>query len=222
MKCPYCGGICADSAEYCPSCRQPLPKNNESGEHQKPDRPRKEHHSPFYYIGLILFWIACLAALGVGIYKAVTWIDNYQLNRLYTRGAYAPTLTAIDMDDRRHGHAIVFYGNDGDQVFLPELNRSLTVCGGVARLEMADAEWFTNSTAGVEKAEISLTPQLISEKGQKTRLPVFDFEIEVPSSPLEITTPASERVTAVTSVYPLELEVVAGSTVFINGEDVTS
>ena len=221
MKCPYCGSTCPEETLYCPNCKQPLPTSNLTDEDKPRPKPRRERHSPFYYIGLTFFWIACLAALGVGIYKLITWVDNYNLTRLYTRGAYAPTLSVIDMEDRRQGHAIVFYGNDGDQVFLPELNRSLTICGGVARLEVADADWFSNNTSGVEKAEISLSPQLISEKGEKTELPIFDFEIDVPYSPLEITTPASDRVTAVTSVYPLELEVVAGSTVFINGQDVT-
>jgi len=222
LKCPYCGSEYTQDMLYCSNCKQPLPTSIESDTDHASRRPGREHHSPFYYAGLALFWLLCLAALGVGIYKAVTWVDNYKLNRLYTRGAYAPTLTSIDLDDRRQGHAIVFYGNDGDQIFLPELNRSLTICGGVARLEMADADWFTNNTSGVEKAEILLSPQLISENGAKTELPIFDFEIDVPSTPLEITTPASERVTAVTSVYPLELEVVAGSTVFINGQDVTN
>lgn len=206
---------------YCPNCKHPLPTSDANVDENIPSRPRPEHHSVFYYIGMTVFWLACLAALGIGIYKAITWIDNYQLNRLYTRGAYAPTLSTIDMDDRRQGHAIVFYGEDGDQIFLPELNRSLTVCGGVARLEVADSDWFTNSAAGVERAEISLSPQLISESGKKTKLPNFDFAIDVPPSPLVITSPASERITAVTSVYPLTLEVVPGSTVFINGEDVT-
>lgn len=221
MKCPYCGSTCREEMLYCPNCKQPLPTAVAAEEEKSPERAPREHHGPFYYIGLSLFWIACLAALGIGVYKVVSWIDDYNLNRLYTRGAYAPTLSTIDMDDRRQGHAIVFYGEDGDQIFLPELNRSLTVCGGVARLEVADADWFANNTSGVEQAAITLSPQLISESGQKTKLPLFDFTIDVPSSPLEITTPASERITAVTSVYPLELNVVAGSTVFINGEDVT-
>lgn len=221
MKCPYCGSSCSEEMLYCPNCKQPLPTSNQAEDPRTRRRSRPERHSPLYYIGLLIFWIACLAALGVGIYKLVTWIDNYNLTRLYTRGAYAPTLSTIDMDDRRQGHAIVFYGNDGDQIFLPELNRSLTICGGVARLEVADADWFNGNTSGVEKAEISLSPQLISEKGAKTELPLFNFEIDVPTSPLEIISPASERVTTVTSIYPLELQVVAGSTVFINGEDVT-
>ena len=75
--------------------------------------------------------------------------------------------------------------------------------------------------ADVEYADITLSPMLITEKGKKTELPPFNFQIDVPESPLSISTPAQERTTVVTGVYPLVLNVVPGSTVFVNGEDVT-
>ena len=56
---------------------------------------------------------------------------------------------------------------------------------------------------------------------RKTRLPLLNFKIDVPESPLLVTSPASERITVVTGVYPLTLNVVPGSTLFINGENVT-
>ena len=61
----------------------------------------------------------------------------------------------------------------------------------------------------------------ISESGKKTELPQFNFQVDVPVSPLNVTSPAQERTTVVTGVYPLTLNVVPGSTVFVNGEDVT-
>ena len=143
-------------------------------------------------------------------------------SRLYTRGSYTPTLNTVTMSDLRQGHAIVFYGKDGDQIFLPEMDRSLSISGGVARMEIADSDWFGPSVADVEYADITLSPMLISETGKKTVLPPLNFRIDVPESPLQITSPAAERTTVVTSVYPLILNVVPGSTVFVNGEDVTS
>ena len=222
MKCPYCGSVCPDDALYCQSCKQPLPTSNRVSQDAARHSAPKEHRSVAHRIGILLCWIAGLAALGVGVYKLVYWIESYQLNRLYTRGAYTPTISTITMDDWRQGHAVVFYGEDGDQIFLPEMNRSLTISGGIARLEVADADWFTGGTSGVEYAEITLSPMLISETGEKTQLPLLDFTIDVPASPLVVTSPASDRISVVTSVYPLELQVVAGSTVFVNGEDVTS
>ena len=222
MKCPYCGSVCADDALFCPSCKQPLPTEAAKDERAARRAAAREPRTPMQKVGIALLSIAFLAALAVGVYKLVTWMNSYQLNRLYTRGAYTPTVTAVDMEDLRHGHAIVFYGKDGDQVFLPEMKRSLTISGGVARMEVADSDWFDLNVSDLDYADITLSPQLISRGGKKTRLPLLNFHIEVPESPLKITSPASDRINVVTGIYPLTLNVVPGSTLFVNGEDVTA
>ncbi len=219
MKCPYCGSVCAADALYCPNCKQPLPTAQEAGEAVR--RAPKEKRTPLQKAMLILFAVAFAVGLFIGIVKLTSWIRNYQLTRLYTRGAYTPTVSTVQMEDLRSGHAIIFYGKDGDQVYLPELDRSLSISGGVARMEVADSDWFDANVNDVEYADITLSPMLISETGTKTELPAFNFQIEVPESPLSVTTPAEQRTTVVTGVYPLVLNVVPGSTVFVNGEDVT-
>lgn len=219
MKCPYCGSVCSDGALYCPNCKQPLPTAQDAEEAVR-HAPR-ERRTPLQKALIVLLALVFAVAVGIGVFKGVSWIRSYQLTRLYTRGAYTPTLSAVQMDDLRSGHAMIFYGKDGDQIYLPELDRSLSISGGVARMEVADSDWFDLNVADVEYADITLSPMLITEKGQKTELPPFNFQIEVPESPLSVTTPAQERTTVVTGVYPLVLNVVPGSTVFVNGEDVT-
>ena len=219
MKCPYCGGVCADDALYCPSCKQPLPTAREESEARQEKRREKRTAGQKALTAVLV--VLFLAGLSVGAYKLVSWIKSYQLTRLYTRGAYAPTLSEVQMDDMRQGHAMIFFGKDGDQIYVPELERSLTISGGVARMEVPDSEWFTSSVQDVEYADITLSPMLISESGKKTELPQFNFQIDVPDSPLQVTSPAQDRTTVVTGVYPLTLNVVPGSTVFVNGEDVT-
>ena len=220
MKCPYCGSVCADDALYCPSCKQPLPTAHPTGA----DRSEESHEprTPVQKALTAVLVVVFVIGLAIGIYKLVGWIQNYQLTRLYTRGAYAPALSTVQMDDLRSGHAMIFYGKDGDQIYIPELARSLSISGGVARMEVADSDWFDLNVADVEYADITLSPMLITEKGQKTELPPFNFQIDVPESPLSVTTPAQQRTTVVTGVYPLVLNVVPGSTVFVNGEDVTA
>ncbi len=219
MKCPYCGSVCADDALYCPNCKQPLPTAHVPGE--TPAEDRREPRTPAQKALTAVLAVVFVIALAIGAYKLVGWIQNYQLTRLYTRGAYAPTLSTVRMDDLRQGHAIIFFGKDGDQIYLPELDRSLSISGGVARMEVADSDWFGLSVTDVEYADITLSPMLITESGRKTELPPFNFKIDVPESPLSVTSPATDRITVVTGIYPLVLNVVPGSTVFVNGEDVT-
>ena len=217
MKCPYCGNSCADGARECDVCRQPLPSAAAEAE-ESAARPRR---SAFHKILLVLCWIACFIVLGIGIYKLVFWIDEYKIERLYTRGAYTPTLGEMQLSDGRNAHTVVFYGKDGDIIYLPELNRSLTICGGIARLEIADSEWFGADVSEYDYADVHFAPILIEEDGTETQLPVIDYTVNVPESPLTVISPAKDGMSVVTSTYPLELQVVPGSSVYVNGEDLS-
>ena len=219
MKCPYCGSEFMGDAQYCPNCRQPLSR---AGVHSgNPSEPVRDPRIRRKRWTVALIFILCFAMLCFGTYKVFFWVSNYRITRLYTRGEYTPTINQIQLDDGRIGHSIVFYGEDGDQVFLPELERSLSISGGTARISIADAEWFSGDVSEMESANVTLSPVLIDEKGMRTQLPTIDLAINVPESPLEVISPASDDLSIVTSRYELEFEVVPGSTVLVNGEDVT-
>ena len=218
LKCPYCGNNCAEGARYCDVCKQPLPDSAPAETAESAGRPRR---SAFHKVLLILCWIACFIVLGVGVYKLVFWIDTYQIDKLYTRGAYTPTLGEIQLADGRNAHTVVFYGKDGDRIYLPELNRSLTICGGIARLEIADSDWFSSEVSEYDYADVHFAPILIEEDGTETQLPVINYSVTVPESPLTVISPAQDGLSVVTSTYPLELQVVPGSAVYVNGEDLS-
>lgn len=217
MKCPYCGNECAADALYCDVCKQPLPTAEAGPEKQK----KRKRRTALQRILIILAWAMSFVAVGIGIYKLVFWMDSYKITRLYTRGAYTPMLNEVTMADGRLGHALIFYGEDGDLIYLPELNESLSICGGVARLEIADSDWFSESTTQYDYADINFAPVLIKADGTNVQLPVINYTIDVPESPITVLSPSVDGVEINTSSYPLQLQVVAGSSVYINGEDVT-
>ena len=218
MKCPYCGTECPDGALYCDVCKQPLPTAGEGSEEQT-NKPAKRTKLQKWMI--VAGALMCLIAVFLGIYKLVFWIDDYKLERLYTRGAYTPTLNVISMSDGRQGHALIFYGEDGDVVYLPELDKSLSICGGVARLEIADADWFYANAGAYDYADITFAPVLVKANGSQVQLPNVNYQINVPESPLTVSSPAQDNLRVVTSNYPLEMKVVPGSSVYINGTDIT-
>ena len=49
----------------------------------------------------------------------------------------------------------------------------------------------------------------------------MDFEVIAPESPIEVISPAQNDISVNTSIYSLEVQVVPGSTVNVNGKDVT-
>lgn len=223
MKCPYCGSEFAGELQYCPNCKQPLSRVPRSSSYDEQSAASKEREprtkSQRWLIAIVS--VICCIALCFGIYKLFFWISNYRIIRLYTRGEYTPTINEVTMDDGRIGHTIVFYGEDGDQIFLPEMQKSLSISGGIARISIADADWFSDDVTDIESANVCLSPVLIDEKGMRTQLPAVNLEIEVPDSPLTVISPASDDLSIVTSRYELEFQVVPGSTVLVNGENVT-
>lgn len=209
MKCPNCGNALDARAEKCPVCGQPFPH-----------RPKQ---SVARSIISVLIWLACIAVLSLLLYKAYYWFAEYRLVRLYTRGAYTPTVSQIELSDGRVGHAVIYYGQDGDQIFLPELGYSTVIAGGTARFEFADSDWFEGmDTTQIEGAEIVFSPMRISQNGRQTKLPTLEIYISVPESPFVVFSPSEENPTVYTSAYSISGWVVPGSVVSINGEDITS
>lgn len=209
MKCPECGRTVEPHVTHCPNCGQELPQ-------------RESGRSVLRRILVMtVCWILALAVFALGVYKLYYWIDAYRFDRKYTRGAYAPSVTETTLDDGRAAHAIAFYGNDGDKVFLEELNQVIEVSGGVARIEIADSDWFGSDIESMESADVHIASMLIYQNGDKRRLPEIDFTVEAPESPIEVISPAQEDIAVNTSIYSLKVQVVPGSKVNVNGKDVT-
>ncbi|MGI6240209.1 MAG: hypothetical protein ACOYI5_11370 [Christensenellales bacterium] len=206
MNCPNCAQRIDRGAAICPFC----------GEAIAPKAFR-----PWRALVIALSWVIALAVFGVGVYKLYYWIDEYRLTRLYTRGALRPSITQITLADGRAGHAIAYFGEDGDKVFFEALNQTIEFSGGVARLQIADSDWFGRGIEEVESAEVTVSAMLIHETGDKRRLPALNFEIPAPQSPIQVINPKSDDLAINTSIYKLEVRVVPGSAVTVNGKDVT-
>ena len=184
MKCPYCHKPLGPSDVICPSCGQPLPEHIDS----LADRPQSFWDRRL--VRVILFVLGALVAIfviGFAIYKLTFWMEDYQIERLYTRGERTPVVSEITLDDGRSAHSISFFANDGDQIYIPELQRSAIVAGHVARVEIADSDWFEGvDIENVESAEVGLSPVLIEENGARTQLPTIELNIAPPESPIEV------------------------------------
>ncbi len=176
---------------------------------------------PLRALIVVVSWILALAIICVGVYKLYFWIDSYQLNKLYTRGAYAPTISEVTLDDGRAGHAVTYYGKDGDAVFFEDLDKTVAFSGGVARLEIPDCDWFGPDIETIESAQVSVAAMLLYQNGDKRLLPALSFEVIAPVSPITVISPEEDDISVNTSIYPIKVQVVPGSTVTVNGKNVT-
>ncbi|MBQ4086041.1 MAG: zinc ribbon domain-containing protein, partial [Clostridia bacterium] len=217
MKCPKCGMQNSPSAQLCRRCKEPLPKAEEvkTAEQTLPVR----HHGP-------LFWIICylimIPVAVLGLYKAYFWLESWQSSRPYTSGSVAyAQVESIKMDHNKPGHAVTIFGSDGDTVYIDELGQGYVILGGLVRIEVEDSFWFDRDPETIAMAKIQLTPTLYRENGTMQELPIIEYEVETPYTPVTLTSPSSPTETVYSSVYQLEMNVVPGSTVLINGEDIS-
>ena len=230
MICPYCGKRTPDNSEFCAECGYPL--ETRAQEQPEPERRGGRRFDPGVWQArvipilrvtiVVLLWIISLSILGYGGYKAYYWYQSSATAKMYESGMLpTPTLEAVELSDGRLGHVITFYGDDGDMIYIEELQRSYMVVGGEARVEIADSYWFEKASEDVQSAEIALTPIQTFADGGKQLLPIIYFTVEVPVSPLTIISPGEETEPILSSEYQLEFEVVPGSTVLVDGVDVT-
>jgi len=217
LKCPKCGMQNGPTAEICRRCKEPLPKS-EPKEQRRPEEA-VQHHGP-------LFWIVCYLIMipiaVVGIYKAYFWLEAYLATRPYTSGevAYAQ-IEEITLDHGKPGHAVTIFGSDGDIIHIDELNESYVILGGLVRIEVEDGFWFDRDPEEIAKAKIQLTPTLYRENGTVSELPIIEYDVDTPHTPITLVSPSKQTETVYSSVYMLEMNVVPGSTVLINGEDIS-
>lgn len=209
MKCPECAHKVEAGRSHCPHCGAKMP-----------DMVRARRKRLRALI-MTVSWIVALAVFGIGLYKLYFWMDTYRFDKLYTRGEYKPTVTEITMDDGRAAHAITFYGKDGDRIFIEEIDKTIEISGGTARLEIPDSNWFGSDIEEQDSAQVYIASTLIYEGGDKRKLPTVDFEVTAPESPIDVISPAQEDISVNTSIYSLEVQVVPGSKVSVNGKDVT-
>ena len=218
MKCPHCGANVAEGRTRCARCNQAIDAFASTSARKGPSRAARVATGFLW----VLFVIVSVTFLSLAIYRLYFWFDAWRLSRLYeVGGRLAPDIEEIMLDDGREGHAITFYGDDGNSVFIKELGRSYLLTGGLTRIEVADSSWFQENPEDLEAAVITMTPVLESENGARTYLPPLELTVDVPQSPLTLISPSSDFQEVVNSIYSLQLQVVPGSKVLINGEDVT-
>lgn len=230
MICPYCGKRTPDGSEFCAECGYPLEERGQ-GAPEGESREGTHFDAAMWQARVIpilrgtlivLLWMISLFIIGYGAYKAYYWRQPAKTESMYAAGMLpTPTVEAVELSDGRMGHVVVFYGDDGDMIYIEELKRSYLVVGGEARVEIADSYWFENASEEVESAEIALASIQTFADGGKRVLPIVSFDVQVPVSPLTIISPGEDEEPILSGEYQLVFQVVPGSTVLVDGLDVT-
>lgn len=166
----------------------------------------------------ILRFVVLLGMLGVAGWLALAFV--------------VPMLTADrDVDERTAvviptirddmaAHTVTIPGEDGQRITIRELRTSAIVTGGIATFDILDHVWYDNYEDYLQDTmTVTLTPYVITDSGKQQALEPIHYEIDIPLSPIELSTPDSPYQVVSTALYNIVFYVREGSTVTINGED---
>ena len=214
MVCPRCGATIKASMRKCAKCGLPLSYQDKvSGEDKLPLKT------------LVLRCVIVFAAALLTLVLFIAIEEPLRIraeNKRITEEYVNQEVEVVTLESGYKAHAFTFFGKDGDCIYIEELSESFMFVGGIARVEVPDYIWFDEDPTNIENAVITFSPIYISSTGRKTRIPVFSVEVDVPEAPLTILKPTSDRVTVITSQTGLSMNVIYGSQVIINGEDVSN
>lgn len=130
-----------------------------------------------------------------------------------------PTVTSTIRDDLA-AHTVTIPGVDGQRITIRELRTSSIVTGGVATFDILDHVWYdTYEDYLQETMTVTLTPYVITDSGKQEPLEAIHYDIDIPLSPIELSTPDGTYKEVSTAMFNIVFYVREGSSVTINGED---
>lgn len=117
-------------------------------------------------------------------------------------------------------HTVSIPGVDGQRITIRELRTSAIVTGGVATFDIADHTWYDNNEEYLQDTmSVTLTPYVTLESGKQQPLEPIHYDIDIPLSSIELSTPDGLYKEVSTAMYNISFFVRDGSSVIINGDD---
>ena len=166
----------------------------------------------------ILRFVVLLGMLGVAGWLAVAFVVP-----MFTADQNVDKRTAVvipTIRDDMAAHTVTIPGEDGQRITIRELRTSAIVTGGIATFDILDHVWYDNYEDYLQDTmTVTLTPYVITDSGKQQALEPIHYEIDIPLSPIELSTPDSPYQVVSTALYNIVFYVREGSTVTINGED---
>ena len=166
----------------------------------------------------ILRFLVLLGMLGVAGWLAVAFVIP-----MLTADQNVDERTAVvipTIRDDMAAHTVTIPGEDGQRITIRELRTSAIVTGGVATFDILDHVWYDNYEDYLQDTmTVTLTPYVITDSGKQQALEPIHYEIDIPLSPIELSTPDSPYQVVSTALYNIVFYTVERCVVTINGED---
>ena len=190
---------------------------------QMPASARAEARQPARqrFFRKLLRAMTALVALGVVGLCVFFGIHYFQSRAAAQREERRATVVA-SMLDGLAAHTVMIPGDEGAQIYIREMHTAYEVTGGYATVEIADHVWYDElEHVRDETMDVTLTPFLKSASGRQVPLEEITYTIDIPLSPIELRDPDGLYKEVSSAMYTIKFTVRPGSTVTINGRNIS-
>ncbi len=189
---------------------------------------RKKSRLVRFLFGTAIFLLCC-ALVGVGgLFAARKYIESQGLQMRAdndTRVEVTATTTAEGLP----AHTLTIYGKENATIYLREMQSSYVVADGKVEVTVPDYMWYDTESSTFATAvetdtmDVSITPFIrYSQEGDQYQLDPIQFTIDVPLSQIYLLNPPTARAEVGVSIYEVRINVEPGSTVVIDGTNVST
>ena len=177
--------------------------------------------------GALLLLFAC-AAMGIGRVLIARHFVLSQGMQVRNDNETRVELTESVVDDHP-AHTITIYGRENATVYLKEMQTSYVIADGKVSVTVPDYMWYDTESSTYATAvetdtmDVTITPYIrYSQEGDQYQLDPVEYTIDVPLSPIRLVKPTTVRADVGVSIYEVQINVERGSTVVIDGTNVST
>ena len=213
--------------EYMPRRIRPRPAGRDDYEtYSAGTRRRKEIARTLGKAALVL--LCCFAVGAGGVFAARQFVIRQGI-QVREDNETRVELSAGKTDDGHPSHTLTIYGRENATVYLREMQSSYIIADGKVEVNIPDYMWYdtdfsTYATAvETDTMDITITPFIrYSQEGDQFQLDPVEFTIDVPLSPIYLLNPQAPVASVGVSIYEVRINVMLGSTVIIDGTNVST
>lgn len=190
---------------------------------------RSKRRGPLAVFTRLLVMLLCCAAMGAGGVLIARHFVLSQGIQVREDNETRVEVTETTSADGHPAHTITIYGRENANVYLKEMQSSYVIADGKVSVTVPDYMWYDTESSTyatpveTDTMDVVITPFIrYSQEGDQYQLDPIEYTVDVPLSPIHLLNPPTAYAEVGVSIYEIRINVELGSTVVIDGTNVST
>ncbi len=194
--------------------------------YQYQEQKKKHRTSVLLTIFIVILVLGGLSVGGILVARSFVLSQGMQVRNDTETNVL---VTAGMTDDGHPCHTLTFTGRENATIYLRETQSSYVIANRNVSITIPDYMWYdtessTYATAvDTDTMDVHITPYIrYTQEGDQYQLEPISYTIDVPLSPVRLINPPTAFLNVGVSIYEVRINVEQGSTVVIDGTNVST